>query len=107
MIVSENVSKIVSLCDKMGDDYLTVPKDTLKYFFSGDSKYSVPKDKQEASQYFPNNKEDVHFVLENGWFLYVHHDATVDTPHFTKRLFHVDYSFENEAGDSVQSTRVV
>lgn len=44
MVVTENVSKIVSLCDKMGDDYLTIPKNSLKYIFLGDAfgNVSVP-----------------------------------------------------------------
>lgn len=35
MVISENVTKIVSLCEKMGDDYISYDKDDWKLKFLG------------------------------------------------------------------------
>lgn len=54
MIISENVTKIVSLCEKMGDDYINYDEDNWKLKildnFESDSKKPV-------SQYFPNDEK--------------------------------------------------
>lgn len=45
MIISENVTKIVSLCEKMGDDYINYDEDNWKLkildSFDSDSKKPV------------------------------------------------------------------
>ena len=58
MIISENVTKIVSLCEKMGDDYISYDdvEEDWKLKFFGD--FAAKPDEKEASQYFPRNTDN-------------------------------------------------
>ena len=99
MVVIENVTKIVSLCDQMGDDYLTVDKDSWKYAILGDSQSTVKEEEKEASQYFPGKKDELSYFQEDDWYIHINLNATVETPHYVKRLLEVFYNHKDEEGN--------